>query len=97
MSEPLSRLGAKMTGIDVSEKNIGLTVFVHKDYDNNDFISNEDSILQGKKLLSNVYNPHGIKFNLDEIIYINLPFPSPHEMQDNSDETTIEYGETMTQ
>ena len=29
---------------------------------------------------------------MDEIIYVDSPFPNPQEIEDNSEETTIEYG-----
>ena len=77
---------------DGSEKTIGLTIFVHKDYSNKHFISSKDSISQGVELLNSVYNPYGIKINLDEIIYVNSSFSNPLDMQDTSEETTIEYG-----
>jgi len=74
-------------GIDCSEgttKNVNMTIFVHKDYENNNYISDESSIANGVILINSVYNPHGINFNVDEIVYIDSPFPS-----------TSDYGEHL--
>jgi len=74
-------------GIGCSEgltKSVNMTFFVHKDYENNNYISNESSIASGVELINSVYNPHGINFNVDEIVYIDSPFPS-----------TSDYGEHL--
>jgi len=71
-------------------KTIGLTFFVYKD--NNQYISNEQSILEGVDKINSIYNSHGINFKLEEIKYINLQFPNIEETQSEEDGTTIEYG-----
>ena len=65
-------------------KSVNMTIFVHKDYENNNYISNESSIASGVELINSVYNPYGINFNVGEIIYIDSPFPS-----------TSDYGEHL--
>lgn len=71
-------------------KTIGLSFFVYKN--NEEYISSENSILKGVDLINTVYNPHGINFELDEVIYINSEFPNLEETEDITGETSIEYG-----
>ena len=69
-------------GIGCSEgttKNVNITFFVHKDYENDNYISNDNSIAIGVELINSVYNPHGINFNIGEIVYIDSPLPSAPE------------------
>ncbi len=72
-------------------KTIGLTFFVYKD--NNQYISNEESIQKGIDLINTVYNSHGINFELEEAIYVNSQFPELGETENTAGETTIEYGD----
>jgi hypothetical protein len=71
-------------------KTVILSFFVYKD--NEEYISNKDSILKGVELINTVYNPHGINFKLGEIIYINSEFPNLEETKNIAGETSIEYG-----
>ena len=53
---------------------LSLTIFVYKDNDGEDYISNEESITQGIDLINSVYNQHGIGFALGEIVWVDEAF-----------------------
>ena len=61
---------------------ISLTIFVYKDNDGDDYISNEESIAQGIDLINSVYNQHGIEFALGEIVLVDQAFPEAGEDSD---------------
>ena len=59
-----------------------MTIFVYKDNDGDDYISNEESIAQGIDLINSVYNQHGIEFALGEIVLVDQAFPEAGEDSD---------------
>ena len=61
---------------------LSLTIFVYKDNDGDDYISNEESIAQGIDLINSVYNQHGIEFALGEIVLVDQAFPEAGEDSD---------------
>ena len=61
---------------------LSLTIFVYKDNDGEDYISNEESITQGIDLINSVYNQHGIGFALGEIVWVDEAFLEAGEDSD---------------
>ncbi|RZD35714.1 MAG: hypothetical protein CXT72_03345 [Methanobacteriota archaeon] len=59
-----------------------MTIFVYRDNDGVEWLINETSIDTGIVLINSIYNPSGIHFVLDEIIWIDEAFP---DVQDNDD------------
>lgn len=68
---------------------LSLTIFVYKDNDGVDYISDEESIAQGIVLINSVYSQHGITFSLGEIVWVDEAFPDAGEDSDG------DYGEMV--
>ena len=64
-------------------KTLAMTIFVHRDNEGIDWLINETSIDTGIELINSIYNPYGIHFVLDEIIWIGEAFP---DVQDEEEE-----------
>ena len=52
-----------------------ITIFVYRDNDGVEWLINETSIATGVELINSVYNPYGIYFILDEIVWIDEAYP----------------------
>ena len=52
-----------------------ITIFVYRDNDGVEWLINETSIATGVELINSVYNPYGIYFALDEIVWIDEAYP----------------------
>ncbi|SVE14056.1 uncharacterized protein METZ01_LOCUS466910, partial [marine metagenome] len=66
-------------------RQLSITIFVYRDNDGVEWLINETSIDTGIELINSVYNPYGIDFVLDEIVWIDEAFPDIHE--DGSSDT----------
>jgi hypothetical protein len=71
-----------------------ITIFVYRDNDGVEWLINETSIATGVELINSVYNPSGIYFVVDEIIWVDEAFP---EIQDDfGDQVSIsQLGDTF--
>jgi len=89
-------------------KTLAMTIFVYRDNDGIEWLINETSIDTGVELINSVYNPFGINFVLDEIIWIDEAFPDIHDNSDdentddekpeninNSTDTGIDFGDQV--
>jgi len=56
-------------------RQLSITIFVYRDNDGVEWLINETSIATGIELINSIYNPYGIGFALDEIIWVDEAFP----------------------
>ena len=56
-------------------RQLSITIFVYRDNDGVEWLINETSIATGIELINSIYNPSGIHFALDEIIWVDEAFP----------------------
>ena len=66
-------------------KRLSITIFVYRDNDGVDWLSNETSIATGIELINSIYNPSGIDFALDEIIWVDEAFPDVQDEEEGEE------------
>lgn len=69
-------------------KTIALTIFVFRDNDGVEWLSDEESIDTGIELINSIYNPSGIGFALSQIVWVDEAFPDVNDEVEDEDGST---------